>query len=1102
MIKIAITQSCRCIALFLIILMLTFSSRSYAQDASIFTKDGHFYDLYSMSLSPDGKILVTVDKWYTCILWDAATGKQFQSITGIMAASFTGSNESICVVTEDGDVNIVNLSGTVIKKISGGKLKTARREQTEFYPEAGIFLSGTSVFDINKGLLFQLGQLRYGQQEAAYSPIRKQMAAINPTGDTINIYDVNSSNKAFSLKTEKKDFAEVKVVYSKDGKLLAMTAGQFLKVFDMNTKQTILTIPNKEENAYIVKAPAISPDGKKVICWTRLKDRNREKVALIDIKTGEKIWTKEYAMTGSLEYPYSLFSDDGKKIILGNNQKLYNINAENGMEQSTFNSYAVNGFKGLYSSKDNNRMIGLMQSDTNRVFFWNLVTGEMENVAAFAPGNHFRTKNDIRPFPDGKKLVGISARQLVELDTAGKLLYTYPPYPAKATQDRIDLSYNGRYVLRTFFSDGCSGSLEVFDCVSRKKVFSRACGARSVAFANTQNIIAILEGASQEWVRFYELPSGKLLQQVKVQPGANDLLYSPDDLYVSLFTEGESSMNPNDDKATLIDVKKKTVANYAHPDAPANKNRISRLGFSADGHYLIFEDQGQIIYFDLQQKAYTKTIPIKKLLGADYTSISFSNDGRYVYTGGRHATITIFDLEAKKVLARLYPDIRRKDWAVVTPDGRFDGNSGALESMYHAKGNAIVPLSAMYEKFYTPRLLPRLLAGEIFDPINVDVNDLKKTPVVKMEFKESNRNLEVDDDIQTISSKSANATVTVTASCPQDAVSEIRLYQNGKLIETTRNLEVDDDDNSNKTLTRTFQVSLLNGNNNFRAIALNSQRSESKPLELIVQYAADKTAPGTNTATAQLHIVVVGINTYKNAKYNLNYAKPDAAAFKEAIEIGSTGIFSKVNTHYITDTDASKEGISSALEKVRLSAQPQDLFIFYYAGHGVVNDKKEFYLVPSDVTQLYGNDDALAQNGLSAANLQRFSKEIKAQKQLYILDACQSAGALDNIVAARGAAEEKAIAQLARSTGTHWLTASGSTQFASEFSQLGHGSFTYCLLEAFKGKADNGDKKITVKELDAYLQVRVPEITQQYKGSAQYPASFGYGNDFPLLIVK
>ena len=158
--------------------------------------------------------------------------------------------------------------------------------------------------------------------------------------------------------------------------------------------------------------------------------------------------------------------------------------------------------------------------------------------------------------------------------------------------------------------------------------------------------------------------------------------------------------------------------------------------------------------------------------------------------------------------------------------------------------------------------------------------------------------------------------------------------------------------------------------------------------------------------------------------------------------------------------------------------------------------------MPYDVTQLYGADDALAQKGFSAAGLQQMSKEIKAQKQLFILDACQSAGALEMVASSRGAAEEKAIAQLARSTGTQWLTASGSEQFASEFQQLGHGSFTYCLLEAFKGTKGQEAKRLTVKELDAYLQTKVPEITQQYKGTPQYPASYSYGNDFPIVIIK
>lgn len=116
------------------------------------------------------------------------------------------------------------------------------------------------------------------------------------------------------------------------------------------------------------------------------------------------------------------------------------------------------------------------------------------------------------------------------------------------------------------------------------------------------------------------------------------------------------------------------------------------------------------------------------------------------------------------------------------------------------------------------------------------------------------------------------------------------------------------------------------------------------------------------------------------------------------------------------------------------------------------------------------------------------------------MDACQSAGVLTTL--ARGAAEEKAIAQLARSTGTHWLTASGSEQFATEFDELGHGVFTYVLLEALSGKADSGDHRVTVNELKAYLESRVPEVSEKYRGNPQYPSSYGFGQDFPVSVPK
>ncbi|MEO9022855.1 MAG: caspase family protein, partial [Ginsengibacter sp.] len=404
------------------------------------------------------------------------------------------------------------------------------------------------------------------------------------------------------------------------------------------------------------------------------------------------------------------------------------------------------------------------------------------------------------------------------------------------------------------------------------------------------------------------------------------------------------------------------------------------------------------------------------------------------------------------------------------------------------------------EKFFVPGLLQQVWDNTL--PIDVpDINKLKKAPVVKINLDED-RNLEVADDVKLVKTSKEQVILKVAASSSDDVVDEIRLYQNGKLTGTTRNLVVaDDNENAEKEKLRSFTVVLQPGTNNFKAVAINSQRTESLPALLNIAYTPAITPPNP-ASDIQLFLFVVGVNTYKNPRYSLNYASADANAVIVAIQEGSKNLFSKVNTTFLKDGEATKEGMVAAFNKIKDQSRPQDMFVFYYAGHGVINDQKEFFLVPYDVTQLYGNDDALAQKGFSAAALQQMSKDIKAQKQLFILDACQSAGALQSVSGVRGAAEEKAIAQLARSTGTQWLTASGSEQFASEFEQLGHGSFTYCLLQAFAGEAGNTDNKLTVKQLDAYLQNKVPEITKKYKGTEQYPSSYGYGNDFPIIIIK
>ena len=481
----------------------------------------------------------------------------------------------------------------------------------------------------------------------------------------------------------------------------------------------------------------------------------------------------------------------------------------------------------------------------------------------------------------------------------------------------------------------------------------------------------------------------------------------------------------------------------------------------------------------------------------------------YVFTGFEFLTDDIFVLnydgifkfyhvKDQKEILRLYVFLDG-EWLAHTPEGVFDGSQNAWERVVYVKGKETIPLDQVFNQFYTPRLIHKIIKGDAIDRPEID--NIKRAPSVSINYEEGGRNLTVEDDVEIINTENASAKITVNANPNGDRISEIRLFHNGKRINSgSRNLTVEDDEPSGNS--KAYNITLLEGENVFKSVALNSQKTESTPESLTVIYKRPKEVI-QKVSGIQVHLMVIGIDVYKNPKYNLNYAVADANGFKESINKGMQPITTKINIYNIQNKDANRTNILETLQLISDNANPQDIFLFYYAGHGVVtqDEAKEFFLVPYDVTQLYGAVESLKQKGISAKELKQIAAGIPAQKQLYILDACQSAGALD-AVASRGVAEEKAIAQLARSTGTHWLTASGSEQYATEFDELGHGVFTYALLEALSGKADSGDNRITVNELKAYLESRVPEISEQYKGSPQYPSSFGFGQDFPVSVYK
>ena len=447
--------------------------------------------------------------------------------------------------------------------------------------------------------------------------------------------------------------------------------------------------------------------------------------------------------------------------------------------------------------------------------------------------------------------------------------------------------------------------------------------------------------------------------------------------------------------------------------------------------------------------------------------------------------ISAIDKTTNSEVAGLYA-FSDGEWIIITPEGYFNASRNGAKYLNVRIGGKVYSIDNFYEKFFNPSRVAAALLGQKVELATDMRKGVALPPDVKITSPTSGSEFQSDA-----------LTVTISAKDMGGGIDEIRLYQNGKMIsEDQRGMK--NIGTKGETTIKTYQVTLLSGINAFQAIAFNRERTQSNPDEIKVELKAAQ-------ASSDLYLFVIGINEYKNAKYNLNYGKSDASSFLSTVATRSRTIFKQAHQYQLYDGEATRPAIEATFKTIAAAARPQDTFVLYYAGHGVMSEggaatPADFYLIPTDVTSLYGDDAMLIAKAISATQLKTFCTTIKAQKQLVVLDACQSGGAVASF-AARGLSEERAIIQLARSAGTVLLASTGTEQFATEFATLAHGVFTYALLQGLNGQAGNPtDGKITVKELEAYLNDQVPELTKKYRGTAQYPNSYSRGQDFPLGV--
>jgi hypothetical protein len=286
--------------------------------------------------------------------------------------------------------------------------------------------------------------------------------------------------------------------------------------------------------------------------------------------------------------------------------------------------------------------------------------------------------------------------------------------------------------------------------------------------------------------------------------------------------------------------------------------------------------------------------------------------------------------------------------------------------------------------------------------------------------------------------------------------------------------------------------------------AANLEFSERLPLreganEIVVTAIDRENLVATRTVTVtqvsergKFWAVVVGISRYKTVR-SLQFGDKDALAIYDYL-LKQVGI-PKENIMLLTNEQATLVNVRRTLgTELRRKAGQKDTVIIYFAGHGAPeidatspdDDGLEKYLVlhDSDAEDLYTT-------GLPMREVEVIFQRLAAERVIFIADTCFSGATIGRTfatVSRRAVVSEAFLARVAKGRGRVVLTASKANQVSQERDELGHGVFTYYLLEGLNGKADqDGDGIITVDEVYNYVSNKVPEAT----GQNQHPVKKG-----------
>lgn len=479
------------------------------------------------------------------------------------------------------------------------------------------------------------------------------------------------------------------------------------------------------------------------------------------------------------------------------------------------------------------------------------------------------------------------------------------------------------------------------------------------------------------------------------------------------------------------------------------------------------------------------------------TSLVFKHKTDVLISGSPDAKIIFWDPQKGEELGT-FMAVDTTDFIFTTPENYYYASKGALKNIVFRSGKRLYPYEQYDLKYNRPdKVFKRLdLASEkqlkmyhtayqkrlkksgyteeqLANSTNVPMLEVAKKyelPLIKYDDT-LNFKIKATDDIA--------------------GISRIHVYINDVAVYGQRGMVVA---GNPKILEKTLSLKLSKGQNAITVSVTNAKGVES--MRENFEVSCEK------SVQPDLYVLLVGVSQYQEPGHNLTYAAKDAQDLAKLFNENET--FGTKNIKVLSNSEATRENILKAATLFK-TAKEDDVVIIYVSGHGLLDDKMDFYLATYDI-----GFSAPATKGLAYEELERIMDEVTARNRLILLDACHS-GEVDKedvekvtnsfaqsndvkityknsgapIKPKLGLHDSFAYMQVlfddvTKGTGTTVISAAAGTEFALESPEWKNGVFTYSILSAFSDERTdaNQDNQISIAELKNYVARKVMTLTE------------------------